>query len=274
MTPTIRPLPSLTERESAFHDDWAGSEDPASVRVDQAFEACTAPENRHIVAWLGDVRGLKLLDLGCGCGEAAVYFAKRGADVTASDLSPGMLELARKVGDCHGVTMGTVECGSERLPFPAGTFDVVYGANVLHHSNLPLALAEVRRVLKPGGRACFWDPLADNPAINVYRAMAHKVRTPDEHPLTRSDLAHVRATFDRVEFRFFWFLTLLVFAKFYLVDWVHPNTERYWKKVVRDADRVAWLYRPLAWLDRLLLRAFPPARRYCWNVVVCARKGP
>jgi len=149
---------------------------------------------------------------------------------------------------------------------------VVYGANVLHHSDLRAALAEVRRVLKPGGRACFWDPRAGNPAIDVYRRMANKVRTPDEHPLTRQDLAVVRSTFGRVETRSYWFLTLLLFVKFYLVNRVHPNTDRYWKKIIRESDRHRWLYRPLAFMDRILLAVIPPLRRLCWNVVVCARK--
>jgi SAM-dependent methyltransferase len=269
----LLPTPkSLLDREADFHDHWADSEDPADVLVDESFEACTAPENRHIVRWLGDVRGLSLLDLGCGCGEAAVYFAKRGAVVTATDLSPGMIELTCRVAARHKVSLNHRVCGSEKLPFADGSFDVVYGANVLHHSDLRAALAEVRRVLKPGGRACFWDPRAGNPAIDVYRRMASKVRTPDEHPLTPQDLAVVRSTFRHVETRSYWLLTLLLFVKFYLVNRVHPNAERYWKKIIREADRHRWLYRPLAFMDRILLTVVPPLQRLCWNVVVCARK--
>ena len=48
--------------------------------------------------------------------------------------------------------------------------------------------SEIRRVLKPGGRFFSYDPLAYNPAINVYRKMATEVRTPDEQPLTRADV--------------------------------------------------------------------------------------
>ena len=273
MTPALPSLLSLTQRETEFHDDWAGSEDPASILVDESFNACTAPENRRVVQWLGDVTGQTVLDLGCGCGEASVYFAKRGAKVTASDLSPGMLELSKRVANHHGVSIETAVCGSEQLPFPDASFDIVYGANVLHHSDIQKALNEVNRVLKPGGRACFWDPLADNPVINVYRRMANKVRTPDEHPLTRRDLDTIRATFATVELRYFWFTTLLIFLKFYLINRIHPNDERYWKKVVREAKRHRWLYTPLAFFDRVLLTVFPPARRFCWNVVVCATKA-
>jgi SAM-dependent methyltransferase len=271
LTPT---WPTLSERESTFHDNWAESEDPADVPVTESFESCTTPENRHVVRWLGDVSGLRLLDLGCGCGEAAVYFAKRGAVVTACDVSPGMLDLTGRVAAVHGVSVATAVATAERLPFPDGTFDVVYAANVLHHSDVPAALAEVCRVLAPGGRACFWDPLAGNPVINVYRRMADRVRTPDEHPLTRRDLASFRSFFGHVEFRYFWFTALLLFVKYYLLDRIHPNSERYWKKVIRDADRVKWFYSPLAWVDRLLTAVLPPVRYFCWNGVVCARKTP
>jgi len=262
----------LLERESAFHDEWALSEDAAKIPVVESFEVCTAPENNQIRQWLGDVRGLSLLELGCGCGEAAVYFAMAGAKVTATDLSPGMLDLTRRVAGHHGVALETVVSSSEKLPFPDGTFDLVYAANVLHHSDIEAALAEVKRVLKPGGRACFWDPLSANPAINVYRRMANKVRTPDEHPLTRRDLKLFANYFKTVEMHFFWFFTLLIFAKFYLIDRIHPNQERYWKKIIHEADKLKPLYSRLAACDRVLLRILPFLRWFCWNVTVCVRK--
>ncbi len=221
---------------------------------------------------MGDVRGLSILELGCGCGEASVFFALAGANVTATDLSPGMLELTRRVAEFHCVGVKTAVASSEKLPFADGSFDVVYGANVLHHSDMRVALAEAHRVLKPGGRACFWDPLSANPAINVYRRMANQVRTTDEHPLTRADLRLFRGVFSNVEMRYFWFTTLLIFAKFYLIDRVHPNQERYWKKIIRQADELKTLYGRLAWLDRKLLKIMPFFRRLCWNVVVCVRK--
>ncbi len=262
----------LSEREAAFHDEWASAEDPAKIPVLESFEACTAPENRHIRQWLGDVRGLSLLELGCGCGEAAVYFALAGARVTATDLSPGMLELTKRVAAHHHVTLETAVSTSEKLPFPDDSFDIVYGANVLHHSDIRAALAEVRRVLKPGGRACFWDPLAGNPAINVYRRMANKVRTTDEHPLTRGDLKLFKSYFTSVHQQYFWFCTLLIFAKFYLVDRIHPNQERYWKKIIHEADRLKPLYTQLSRWDRTLLKRVPFLRWFCWNVAVCVRK--
>jgi SAM-dependent methyltransferase len=273
----VQPLPGsvdaeLLNRESEFHDDWAASEDPTKVFVDESFEACTAPENRQIRAWLGDIRGLELLELGCGCGEASVFFAKLGAKVTATDLSPGMLDLTKRVADHHHVELATKVASSEVLPFPDQSFDIVYGANVLHHSDIAKAIQEVNRVLRPGGRVCFWDPLAANPVINVYRRMASKVRTPDEHPLTTKDLRFLSSSFSNVEIKYFWFCTLLIFLKFYLIDRVHPNQDRYWKKIIREAKQLERLYTRLEKMDRFILRCLPFLKRWCWNVTVCGVK--
>ena len=84
---------SILKEEEAFHDEWASSIDVDKIDVDQAFTACTAPENRYIREEMGDVTNLKILDLGCGAGEAGVYLATQGADVVCSDLSEGMLHL-------------------------------------------------------------------------------------------------------------------------------------------------------------------------------------
>ena len=76
----------ILDKEESFHDDWARSIQPHEVMVDEFFEACTAPENRLIMKKLGDVSGKKILELGAGLGEASVYFAKRGAEVIATDI--------------------------------------------------------------------------------------------------------------------------------------------------------------------------------------------
>ncbi|MBI3977607.1 MAG: class I SAM-dependent methyltransferase [Chloroflexi bacterium] len=258
-------------QEERFHDRWARSLDPAGVDVRAAFERPSAPENRFILRELGDLRGIALLELGSGLGEAAVYFALQGARVTATDVSTGMLEVARRVAALHGVTLDARQMAATRLDVPDEGFDVVYCANVLHHVDIPACLREVRRVLRPGGAFAFWEPLKYNPAINRYRAMASQVRSPDEHPLGRSDLALVDQLFGKVKTQFTWLMTLAVFARFYFVDTIHPNEERYWKKVLQDYETIAPIYRPLRRLDEILLR-LPGLRWLAWNVAVVARK--
>jgi len=269
------PAKSVTAgaQEQAFHDAWADTIDPATVPVFETFNASTSPEPQWLRGQMGDLRGKRVLDLGCGAGEAAVYFAYEGAEVVAADLSPGMLEVARRVAALHGVKIGTQACSAENLSaFADASFDIVYAANLLHHVNIERCLDEVRRVLRPGGIGAFWDPLAHNPAINVYRRMARAVRTADEHPLRRSEMYSFRKRFAEVRTRFFWFSALLVFVKFYLVDGIHPSSDRYWKRILTHERELRWLYRPLAALDRVLLAVLPVLGWWCWNIGIVVRR--
>ena len=168
MTPRERPRrpESVFERERRFHDGWASRTAAPEVRVRAAFEAVTAPGEPLHPAPDGRPRAAAaLLDLGSGLGEAAVYFALRGARVTATDISPEMCALA--AGD--GAAARRARSRRSRRPWsgstcPPASFDVVYGANLLHHvADLDRTLAAVRRALRPGGRCFFWDPLAYNP---------------------------------------------------------------------------------------------------------------
>ena len=256
-----------------FHDEWAGTIDFRDVKVRETFTAATSPEPAWILEQLGPVRGRRVLELGSGAGEGAVFFALQGAQVTATDLSPAMLEVVKRVAAHHHVSVDTRVASAEDLKsFDDASFDVVYVGNLLHHVNLPRCLDEVRRVLKPGGRAAFWDPLAHNPAIKVYRRMATAVRTEDEHPIRRSELGLFTSRFGAVRKRCFWLTTLLIFVKFFVIDRVHPNEDRYWKRILtRERELRAW-YRPLAAVDRVLLALFPFLRWWCWNIAIVATK--
>jgi SAM-dependent methyltransferase len=263
----------LKQREEQFHDEWASSIDPADVAVDVSWSAVTCPEHAWIRDKLGDLRGKRVLDLGCGAGEAAVWFAKQGAEVVASDLSPEFLNLVEKVADLHGVRVQTHRADADKLGLPAESFDVVYAGNVLHHVNTDQTLEIIAEVLKPGGVLVSWDPLCHNPVINVYRRMASGVRTPDEHPLHIRDLGKFRRHFARVDSECFWFCTLYLFLHFFLIERVHPSKERYWKKVVREHRRLTPMYNRLARWDRAVLRRIPFLKRYCWNMCVYAVKA-
>jgi SAM-dependent methyltransferase len=262
----------LKEKEQHFHDEWALSIDPKEVMVDQSWNAVTCPEHQWIRKQLGDLRGLRLLDLGCGAGEAAVWFAKQGADVVASDLSPEFLTLVERVAALHGVKVQTHQADADRLDFPDNHFDVVYAGNVLHHVDTQKTLDQIARILKPGGRLVSWDPLRHNPAINVYRRMAMGVRTEDEHPVHIKDVKTFSKWFTDVRHECFWFCTLWIFFRFFLIERVHPSKERYWKKIIKEHQRLTPIYNRWAKLDRIVLGTLPFLKRYCWNVAICATK--
>lgn len=260
------------EREAAFHDAWATNTRIGDVLVRECFEAPTAVENQFILQRMGSLAGKKLLDIGAGLGESSVYFALQGARVTTVDISPMMVETALELGRKHGVALEGIVSEAEDLKLPAAAYDVIYIANTIHHVHDRASLFEqMSRALKPGGVFFSYDPLAYNPVINVYRRMAMGVRTPDESPLTVADLRLARKYFSNVGHREFWLSTLLLFVKYYLKDRVHPNADRYWKRILRETPKSLGWWTPLRDLDRVLT-CIPGLRWLSWNIVMWGEK--
>lgn len=268
---------SILQREEKFHDEWASSVDPSGVKVDGLENVCTLPEIRYIISKIGkeNLKGKKILEIGCGCGETSVYFAKCGANVVATDISQGMVDLAFRVADFNNVTIEGQSCSADALPFEDNSFDIVYAANVLHHVDIDKTLKEIKRVLKSNsgkGSGIFicWDPIKYNPAINIYRRLAGGVRTEDEHPIDREYLKKIKTNFLNVNNKGFWLLTNLIFVKYYFIDKLNPSKVRYWKRIIDDADNLRGMYTPLEKIDRGLLTIFPFLKWWCWNMVIIA----
>lgn len=110
-----------------------------------------AMEEPHVDALMGEVRGLCVLDLGCGTGRHTVRLAARGANVTAVDFSEGMLARAReKVGD--GKVRFIAHDLATPLPLPDQSFDRVLCGLVLDHiADLRRVFGEMRRLCRPAG---------------------------------------------------------------------------------------------------------------------------
>jgi len=140
----------------------AMSADPSRVNDYDSFAEAYTAENETsllggyynrpaILDLAGEVAGRRILDVGCGDGPLMEALRDRGAIVTGIDKSAGMLALAlRRLGD--GADLQVAELGRP-LPFADDTFDDVTASLVLHYlQDWGPALAELRRVLKPGGR--------------------------------------------------------------------------------------------------------------------------
>ena len=117
---------------------------PETYRRDGAF----VPElGAGVLEWLAAQPGESILDLGCGDGELTERIAASGADVTAIDASAQMVAAARARG------IDALEGSAESLPYPDGKFDAVFSNAVLHWvRGQDEMIAEVHRVLRPGGR--------------------------------------------------------------------------------------------------------------------------
>ncbi len=109
----------------------------------------------------------RVLDLGCGAGHVSFQVAALAGEVVAYDLSAEMLAVVAQSAAERGLgNIATEEGQAESLPFADGEFDFVFSRYSTHHwRDVGLALREVRRVLKPGGVACFVDVAAPGQAL-------------------------------------------------------------------------------------------------------------
>jgi ubiquinone/menaquinone biosynthesis C-methylase UbiE len=136
-----------------------------------------------LAAEIGSTPAARVLDLGCGAGHVSFAVAPRAQSVTAYDIAPRMLATVDAAARERGLAnVRTQQGAAESLPFPDASYDWVVSRFSAHHwHDVPRALGEVRRVLKPGGRALFVDvagvdhPLLDThfQAVEVLRDGSH-----------------------------------------------------------------------------------------------------
>jgi SAM-dependent methyltransferase len=252
---------SATDRlqsERAFHDRQARergttfARQPEALRLDEAAYLDHESWIRPAMAQLGDVSGLRVLDYGCGHGMAGIVLARRGAHVTALDLSAGYLTEAGRRAEANGVPLHLVQAEGERLPFADESFDRVWGNAVLHHLDVAVAGRELFRVLRPDGVAVFCEPWGENPLLRWARRRLPyrgKERTPDEEPLRARQVRVLGHIFPAVELRGYQLLSMV-------------------RRIVQPGRLTAGLER----CDAVLLRNWPGLRRFCRYVVLTLRR--
>lgn len=167
-------MPSSTAQPNvvnAVRDYWNNHPLGLQYVTDPSLEVGTPEFFEHIKPWMnpykfpwimeriereaGLLRGKHLLEIGCGLGYDSAEFMKRGVRVTATDLTPTAVRLARRHFEVLGLDPVDVrEESALSLTFENDTFDAVWSNGVLHATgDTRRAIAEARRVLKPGGRA-------------------------------------------------------------------------------------------------------------------------
>lgn len=111
--------------------------------------------------------GMNVLEIGCGTGYYTKELEKTGARITAIDISPDLLNVARTSVISEKVTFKIDNAYD--MSFEDGIFDTVVGISVLHHLDMERSLKEIYRVLKPGGAIRFSEPNMLNPQIAIQK---------------------------------------------------------------------------------------------------------
>jgi SAM-dependent methyltransferase len=152
---------------------WQLARDAAERYERILVPAILGPAARSLVEW-SDLRdGEAILDIGCGTGAAARFAAEAvGAfgRVAGVDVNAGMLDVAQSLGSVQGAVIEWFENTAYQLPFMEGEFDAALCAQTLQFlEDRPRALAEMYRVLKPGGRVAvsLWCDIRESPYFQV-----------------------------------------------------------------------------------------------------------
>ena len=194
-----------------------------------------------------------VLDYGCGIGHSlkkVMYFSPK--KITGIDISEISIQKAKKISGINANVELLVD-NCEKTKFNDKTFDIVYGTGILHHLNIKICLKEINRILKPGGKFLFIEPLGTNPIINLYRKLTPKSRSEDEHPLVNQDFNLIQSQFGKIKIKYYGFLTLFFFP-FYR----SPENSKVFE-VLKNIDQ--FLFR---------INAF---KKLAWSVLIIAEKN-
>lgn len=259
---TAKPvLDDVLREEARFaNDDYAPYADDLSINP-VMFRRYHTPSElwdwRQLAALLlGELTGKDLLDMACGMGEESVYFAKLGARVTGIDISDVGIASLKKRAAYHHLDITALEMRCDPTSFDDDSFDRIHGLGILHHVGIEAGLAEVDRLLRPGGLAVFLEPLGDSPTVEAVKTFLMKHArflgefdhvTDHEHNLTWREVATAVRRFADV--RIYPYHLLYRLKRFFPFHWL-------------DAVRR---------IDSGLLALAPRLRHFAGGVVIAVR---
>ena len=189
-----------TELKARHRAMWASGDYPSMV------ETFLLPLGPRLVDACGIEPGMRVLDVASGTGNAAIPAAQRGADVTASDLTPELFEAGRARAKAEGVDLSWVEADAESLPFEDESFDVVLSSIGAMFAPYHQEVAnELVRVCRPGGTIGLLSWTPEGMLGALFRTMGPFAAPPppgaQPPPLWGSE-EHLQALFgDSVEWR-------------------------------------------------------------------------
>ena len=248
------------EREREFHNTLGETNFDgrrAITRLSESFYSKREDSALWGPVWAQvNLSGKRVLDFGCGDGGFSYLLGRKGALVEGIDISEWLVRLATK-NIPAGIPRPTFSVrDGHTTGFADETFDFVFGNGILHHLVLEKAYQEVARVLKPGGRAFFMEPMEQNPFLALMRKATPAARTVDEKPMTLEEFRMAERFFGSVKHDEH-FLFAVMAAPVHLVS-----------------DKIAfWTVKRLDSLDRKMFKIFPRLGRYAWLSMLELCKG-
>jgi len=242
------------DRERQFHDALFEDDSAARDETRRFYSVVERSQDAYWQAVESRAPGADCLEYGTARGDGAIRVAGLASSVVGMDISGVAVDKAGQAAAAAGSKARFEVAEAESLPFADSTFDLAFGESVLHHLELAPALDEMARVLRPSGSGVFFEPLGHNRIINWYRDRTPQMRTPDEHPLVRSDFELFESRFQEVKADFF---HLAVLAAVPLLG------KRGFRPVMAVLDK----------LDDYAMGAVPPLRWQAW-VCVLRLQGP
>ncbi len=174
-----------------------------------------------------DFQGKNVLEIGSYTWHVWFTENTKPKKLTCINISESELNAGKKLAEGQPFEIDHLLMDANNLTFEDHTFDVVFGAAILHHLDIEKTMNHIHRVLKPGGKIVFLEPLNMNPLYRLYRNLNPKERTPDEHALVSSDFRIVRNkfTFNHYFFDFFsvitGFISLKIFGDKNYGNWIN-----------------------------------------------------
>jgi SAM-dependent methyltransferase len=218
------------------------------------------PEQEFAHREMGPLLSHRMAEIGCGVGVHAIYLAREGAWVAAVDLSLARLKMLKGVAARMGLNgrIHPICARAEKLPFRDGALDAAYTKASLIHTDLPTALGECRRVLRPGGRGVFCEPTTSNPFARLYRRFCAPAEWKNiTRYFSRTEEKTMAEVFGNLRFGSFYLSGFLAF---------------YWQFGRRRLKRFKRWLGILHALDRALFAMCPPLRRLAWFRVYVVEK--
>jgi ubiquinone/menaquinone biosynthesis C-methylase UbiE len=194
-------------REKEWHNRIHGSDVRDSTGK---FYSVIDKVTQHKYVEYMDCNATILLDYGCGKGYYVIGVANYIKEGIGIDISEAFIEEAKVTA--HDKKIENLEffvMDAMNTSFDDNKFDIIRGNGILHHLDIKKSLCEIRRILKVGGTAYFFEPLATNPFIELYRRFTPHKRTVDEQPFRKKELKIIKSIFPECEIEYANCFTLL-----------------------------------------------------------------